>query len=346
MAELRIREVIGGATIVHHADESEAVYLTCGREIVRVHDGEGVTLGRFPRSYPRDLFNFHRLAQRAARGDKCNVYVNREGRVLGVRASTVYAVDGGNLRRIGRINGDCVLHDGFAEDQLGWTYFGEYFRNPERLAVRIWRTDPALSALEVAREFPAGQIRHVHGIFADPYDDRALWASVGDLRNECYLIRTGDRFASMTWFGDGTQKWRAVKLFFTPTHVTWITDSHLEQNFACRMDRRTGALEIGQEVDCSGWYGTTTRSGHFLAGTTVERGPAIKSKHASLLFSDDGFHWQVAHRFRKDRYPMRFFKYGVINFPSGSMELGDLYLSGEGLVELDGRVIRASLILT
>jgi hypothetical protein len=37
------------------------------------------------------------------------------------------------------------------------------------------------------------------------------------------------------------------------------------------------------------------------------------------------------------------FKYGVIACPSGEMSIHELYLSGEGLVGLDGRSLKADI---
>ena len=71
------------------------------------------------------------------RADKANVYVNREGAVLGVRGEMAYAVSAdGHLKRLVGIQGDCVLHRGICEDRQGWIYVGEYFMNPERGPVR------------------------------------------------------------------------------------------------------------------------------------------------------------------------------------------------------------------
>jgi hypothetical protein len=62
-----------------------------------------------------------------------------------------------------------------------------------------------------------------------------------------------------------------VNLLFMPDTINWLTDSNLQLNHACRMNRRNGRLEIGQELDCSAWYGCTTREGLHVAFTTVEK---------------------------------------------------------------------------
>jgi hypothetical protein len=110
------------------------------------------------------------------------------------------------------------------------------------------------------------------------------------------------------------------------------------------MDRRTGELEIGQPISCSAWYGTTTTDGLYVAFTTVEPGPAIHSHASSILVSTDAFQWHEAGTFEKDGWrPWKLFKYGVISCPSGPMPSSDLYISGEGLIGLDGVSMRLSI---
>jgi hypothetical protein len=231
-----------------------------------------------------------------------------------------------------------------AEDADGCTYFGEYFMNPERAPVRIWKIDPELKRAEVAHEFAAREVRHVHGVHRDPYDREAFWVTVGDFAGECFILQTRDRFKTLKQFGDGSQRWRAVALYFTESHVSWLTDSHIEQNYACRMDRSTGALEIGQPIDCPGWYGATTAQGLSIGFTTVETGPGVKRMQSSVLVAEDGFHWRELMTFEKDRYrPMELFKYGVVSCASGELSNHCFWISGEGLVGLDGASMRLEI---
>jgi len=337
-----ISEKYPHVTIIHHRCADGTLWATDKRRILVDHGHGWQPAGEFPRSYPRDLFGWSRPTARAMRADKCNLYVNMEGSVLGIRGGWTYALQDGKLRPLFAINGDSVLHRSFAEDSEGNIFFGEYFMNPERIPVRIWRVSPQLEKWEVACELP--DIRHVHGVYADPYAPGVLWAAVGDFKGECFLVRTEDGFRSLQYSGDGSQIWRAVNLFFTEDSINWLTDSNLEQNHACRMRRATGELEIGQEIDCSAWYGCTTQEGLHTAFTTVEQGPGILSDHSSVLVSRDAFHWEIIARFKKDFWkPVKVFKYGVINCPSGPLSMNDLYLSGEGLVGLDGCSLRARI---
>lgn len=339
---LEIVSKIPQAGLVHHVDSEGGVWATHHREILELQDGQAFPVACFPLSLPRDLFAFSRPTARAMRSDKSNIYVNRLGNVLGIRGGIVYAVRDNQVEKLFEIAGDCVLHGAICEDDAGNIYFGEYFMNPQRDPAVVWRVSPDLKSWGRAHEI-AG-IRHVHGVYADPYDPGVLWVTVGDFGGENRLMRTGDQFESLETFGDGSQRWRAVRLFFTPEFVCWLTDSNLEQNHACRLSRSNGLMETGQMINASAWYGCTTVEGLHIAFTTIERGVAIQSDESAVLVSEDAFHWQVVYGFKKDFWrPMQVFKYGVISCPSGAMSQRKLYLSGEGLVGLDGVSVLASI---
>ena len=343
MKTFEIVEKIPKATIIHHIDGDGKVWATRGRRVFYRNNQKWYLFAVFPFSSPRDFFAFSRPTARAMRSDKCNLYVNKSGNILGIRGGWAFSVERGRVNLLFRIQGDCVLHGSICEDAKGNFYFGEYFMNPERKNVRIWRVASNLSSWQAAYELE--NTRHVHGIYRDSFDENNFWVTVGDFQGECFILRTNDNFKTFTKFGDGSQTWRAVNLFFTEDHVTWLTDSNLETNHACRMHRVTGKLETGQPIDASSWYGCTTSDGVNLAFTTIERGPAIKSDRSSILISDDAFNWQRIYTFKKDFWkPVQVFKYGVISCPSGQIHSDSIYLSGEGLVGFDGVSIKARLI--
>ncbi len=329
---------------IHHVTEDGTLWASSRRNILQRHNLHWHKLTRFPFHFPRDLFGWCRPSSRAFRADKCNLMVNSSGNLLAIRAGKVYTFRDKKLIPLFSIQGDCTLHHGIAEGSDGCLYFGEYFMNPKRNPVNIWRVDPHMQLWEPAHTFPPGTIRHVHGIFRDPFHPHSLWATVGDAAGECFLIHTPNHFKTITRFGDGSQLWRAVNLFFTRDHINWLTDSNLEQNHACRLERRSGKLEVGQQIECSGWYGTTTADGLHVAFTTVEPGTGIHSIHASMMVSRDAFQWETIHQFTKDKWrPMKLFKYGVISVPSGSMKAGELYISGEGLSGFDGCSLKVKI---
>jgi len=109
------------------------------------------------------------------------------------------------------------------------------------------------------------------------------------------------------------------------------------------MDRETLQITVHQQIESSSWYSTQTSDGLFLAGTTVEKGPGVQTDRASLLVSENGVEWRKVISFRKDFWPMKYFKFGVISFPSGSYSSKSFWISGEALKGLDGCSMLCSL---
>jgi len=332
------------AVIIHHVDE-RGTWATHNREILFQHvkSSDWTKIDEFPAAVPRDFFAWFRFTRRAMRVDKCNLFPTRAGKLLGIRAGTVYEIESGIIRPLFSIQGDCVLHRGITESAKSNIYFGEYFMNLARGPVRIWRVSADLNKYDIAYTFDAGTIRHVHGVYRDPYCKNRLWVTVGDYEGECYFVVTDNEFETVQWIGDGTQMWRAVGLLFTNKSVCWLTDSHLEQNYTITLDRESLQLTVHDEVESSSWYCSSTSDGFFLAATTVEKGPGVKTNKALLMFSENGINWETVASFKKDLLPMLPFKFGVISFPSGNFSSDSFWISGEGLIGLDGCSLLCSL---
>jgi len=329
-------------TIVHHADE-RGCWASRGRQILFQGAPEEPwrPLARFPRARPLDRLAPLRLASRALRIDRCNLYPTRAGGLLGIRAGTVYRIEGGRLAALGKIRGACLLNRAIGETGEGTLYFGEYLTNAGRGPIRVWRIAPDLSRMEAVHTFEG--IRHVHAIQSDPFQPGRLWITMGDFDGECFLYFTDDGFRTLERLGDGGQRFRTVNLVFGPERLAWLTDSELDQNYAVSMDRATGAVTLHGEVASSCWYTARTSDGVLLATTTVEPGPAIRTRRACVLHSRDGIRWSEAASFAKDRWPMGFFKYGTLSLPSGSFSSRHFWISGEALVGLDGGSLLCAL---
>lgn len=327
--------------IVHHVGK-RGCFATRGRVVLKADRAEGPwrTVTRFPFDPRVDPFAVGRLATRLLRADKCNVYPTRTGALLGIRQGRAYRLDPTGARTpepLFSIEGDCVMNRAIAEDTDGCIYFGEYFMNPARKPVRIFRIQPDLRGFEVAHAFDAPRPRHVHAVHADPFRPGRLWVTMGDFEGECYLACSDDRLASLEFIGDGSQTFRMVGVLFREDRIHWLTDSHIEQNRIVSMDRATHEIEIHGERDASSWYLAETTDGRYLATTTVEPGPGIHTDEVRLLVSDDAVEWRELAAFDKDAFPMRGFGFGSLSLPSGELDAGGFWISGEGVVGLDGR---------
>lgn len=318
-------------TIVHHLDEN--LGLTSKGRVLSIHTPGYITKLTMPFAAPRDLSFGLRSFERLLRSDKC-LATPHDGDVIVIRAGLVYRYRE-SMQIIGEIQGDCPLHRSTAIGASGDLYFGEYFMNPKRISVRVLRVRRN-SPLEVAYVFPPGSIRHVHGIYSDPYVPTRLWITVGDEQGECYLYWTDDEFRTMHRIGDGSQWWRAVGLVFTPEKIVWGTDSPHMQNHFVSLGRQEMKLVVGQPVDGTIWYAGTTRDGLHFAGSSVEKGAGVLSNMARVWISKDAEKWEPIKSFEKDSYPMPHFKWGTISFPSGDFSSQKLWMSGEALCGLDG----------
>lgn len=286
-----------------------------------------------------------RLTRRVLRLDRVNAVLNElgDGIVLVYRGAIhLYDLQ---TRRLGRTAAlrQCrnVLHRGVAVTARG-IYLGEYGRNPRRRPVPIHRSRDGGRSWEVAYEFAAGGIRHVHGVFHDPHTDR-LWIPTGDRAGECYLVSADHDFTDVLRYGDGSQAWRAVTLFFEPDRIVWAMDSESETSYLQVFDRATGVLTRGRAFPGPVWYGKRLAGGRALLQTTVEVGPAVQRQQALVFASTDLVEWQEVGRFDKDRWPLRCCRFGVVAFADGHQTPDDLAVFGDALQELDGRAYRARL---
>ena len=286
-----------------------------------------------------------RLSRRVLRLDDSNAALNRQGDgIVLVYQGVVHFYELGNrrLRRTGTLR-QCrhVLRRGIAVTADG-IYLGEYGRNPGRAAVPIYRSRDDGRSWRVAYEFTAGSIRHVHGIFRDPYSDR-LWMPTGDFPGECYLVSADRDFTDVVWHGDGSQSWRAVTLFFDPDRIVWAMDSEFETSHLQIFDRRKATLTRGSAFPGPVWNGKRLADGRALVQTTVEIGPGVRRLQACVFTSSDLVEWREIGCFDKDPWPLRLCKFGVVAFADGHQTADDFVLFGNALKGLDGRACRARL---
>jgi hypothetical protein len=129
-----------------------------------------------------------------------------------------------SLKHFGRKIGRGIMSTGLLKINNNSFYFGEYFSNPERTNVDIYKYCPSNNSWEAAYEFQAGQIRHVHALQRDPYSGR-LWICTGDEDNEAMIGWSDNYYKTIEPIGRGSQIWRACQLVFTEEAVYWGTDT-------------------------------------------------------------------------------------------------------------------------
>lgn len=225
------------------------------------------------------------------------------------------------------------------EDVNGNLYFGEYFHNAEREPVHIYKSADQGDTWKIVYSFPAGSIRHIHGIHADPYTN-ALWVTTGDLEGECIIGYTTDQFASFNTVFRGGQEYRACNLLFFSDKVVYGTDSETAQNFIKLFDR--GTLEVTDIASIQGSVISAVKTGEkcFLS-TTVEPSKVNLDQNAYLwMYDNAGGKASVIASYRKDRFDHIYFQFGLCRLPEYKTSKSNyIYFTGAALRRIDGHSV-------
>lgn len=295
------------------------------------------------------LKSITRISRRLFRTDKSNACFNfsRDGIVV-LYASSIYFFDirKNKLMLTAQLR-QCrnVLHGGVAISCSG-VYFGEYGANPGRESVPVWSSHDDGRSWNVVHQFPAGSIKHVHGVYTDPYTN-SLWIPTGDFENECFIYEVpGADFTRMQRHGNGRQEWRTVGMFFEHERIVWGMDSQLQTSYLQFFNRKTGNIKQGSPFPGPIWYCKKLEDGLHFIQSTVEIGIGSQSNFSHVFVSNDLENWHEVSRHEKDLFPKRLFKFGVIAFADGKQDSQDFVIFGEALKGLDGKVLRVRLAST
>lgn len=300
---------------------------------------EVARLGAFPAPLLRGAAARVRAVQRLLRFSFYNVVALGDGslfltfgRSAGVLRGAVTVPIAGLLRPTR------VLRNACAVDSTGDLYFGEYVPNPERGPVHLYRLPAGSTRVEVVHRFDAGEIRHVHGVYHDPYDD-GLWCVTGDRPAECRILRSTDGFRTVETVGRGDESWRCVSLLFTPAAVYFGTDAEFRPNHLFRIDRASGDREPLAAVEGPVYYSTSV-GGDLFFGVAAELCPSQTEASGVIWHLAEGVEPRRVAAMSKDRLPVRLFLPGTIDFAGGPGRSGEVYLRGTALAGGDTRVHR------
>ncbi|HKP70519.1 MAG TPA: hypothetical protein VJV05_14625 [Pyrinomonadaceae bacterium] len=280
----------------------------------------------------KELASNFRLGQRLLRFMMTNVVPLSNGEIFVTFDKTVGVIRNGSYISLGGLVRPCrVLRSACAIDIKGDIYFGEYLGNDERGEMRIYRYRPGTDSLEIAYTFPPNSIKHIHGIYADPFDD-SLLCLTGDDLSECRMIRTSDGFQSTETVGDGDETWRAVSILFDKDAMYYGMDAEFRANHIYRLDRATSERQSLGEVNGTVFYSKQLGGDRFFA-TTAENAPSQTENVAALWnVTDAGELLEVA-KFHKDRWHGTLFMFGTIHFPYANKVADKLFFSLVGVRE-------------
>lgn len=285
-----------------------------------------------PSSFVRQSQQFHSLLARLIRGgihlayplsDKMDCWLMAaEGSLFLVDLSApttrpFYKIPRGRrpLRR-----GLCVIDD--------YVLIGEYWGNPERTAVNIYKVEISTGNVETFYQFPPQTVRHVHTVDKDPYSSH-LWVSTGDEDQECKIVLLDATTGEATLLGEGSQTWRTVSFAFRPDAVYWGTDNHLGENEIWRYDRLTQNISKVGEVIGPVYYNTCLEDA-IIFGTTMEKGEGQQDGYGRLYALDKHHNLQEVWKLKKDRWSAHYFGYGVFEFAEGSAGQNQFWVTAKG----------------
>lgn len=280
-----------------------------------------------------------RAAQRLLRFFFYNVARLPDGTLFASFDRELGVLRDGAFERLSGLSRSCrVLRSACAVTPEGHVYLGEYTSNPDRGAMHVYRYVPGERAVEPVHRFPPGAVRHIHGIYHDPFSG-ALWCTTGDREGECRVLRTEDGFRSLEVVGAGDETWRTVSLQFTEDAVYYGTDAQFERNHMYRYERRSGRRDVLGPVDGPVFYSHALGRDLFFT-VCAELCPSQVGRSATLWHVAPDGRLAPVRSFEKDVLPVHWFMFGTLNFPRGPGAGDEVLLHGVAVRDADDRSFR------
>jgi hypothetical protein len=278
--------------------------------------------GRFMRQYriPTGpnvywLFNFSLARRLSGRVQNVELLPLDNGGAVAISAGWVwYREDmAGSFQKVMRLRyygigvGRGVLGAGLVRLSNGTVMFGEYPTNPDRKNVRVYISQDDYRIWEIAHEFSAGSIRHVHAVQEDPYTGR-IWVFTGDEDDESMVMTIELESGNKTIIGRDAQRWRVVQAVFTEDSVYWGSDTGSSDGGIWRYDRISNDLSRLKTIHGPIYYANRLSDGTIVFAHAVGtvKGDTDNKARLWIMCTDNRFAsvvlgTRVEHRFMKTR---------------------------------------------
>jgi len=270
-----------------------------------------------------DLFlNKFPLYQRLTRSHIQNVIPVHKNKLLAFLAGRIYYIDTKEKKIIHfcKLRGSQPLHMATINNTV---YYGEYIRSRNKPPIHLLRSKPPYNIWKEVKKFE--NIRHIHGVFKDPYND-TLWVTTGDDDDESWIMNLRRSDYKVIYKIGGSQSFRAVTLLFTDDYIYYGTDTPREQNYICRFKRNTKKIEKLTTVGGSIFFGTKVSENLYFS-TASEPGKFNRNDATEIWESRDGRNWNLIFELKKDFWHQKLFRYGLIFFPYGPGDGQNLWFS-------------------
>jgi hypothetical protein len=205
---------------------------------------------------------------------------------------------------------------------------GEYLDRSERIPVSIFVSRDQGRSWEPLWASTAPHPKHVHFVIPNTHSPESAYFGTGDYDHEPGIFTIDTRSGEVECLGSGSQEWRAVSLIQRGTALIWGTDCEYGENHIVRYDTNVKTLEKLATLPGPAYYSATDLAGNMYIATTIE----TRNAHRACIYaSSDGVEWHSIAEFKKDRYHLRYFGYGTIEFIRGQEQLQELFINLRGL---------------
>jgi len=237
------------------------------------------------------LNNFTLFRRLTLRPECVEITIAQDGSIIALSAGKIWSrmengrhfKKTGTLAHFGKGIGRGIMSTGLLSTDINKFYFGEYFSNPERTSVSVYKFSSNNVAWETVYEFNAGQIRHIHALQSDPYT-KLLWICTGDEDSEAMIGWSDNSFEHIHFIGQGSQVWRACQLVFTKEAVYWGTDTGSEDLAGIyRWDKKTKELALLHKTEGAVFFGTVLENGIIVMSTDREGFSNEKDNRTKLM---------------------------------------------------------------
>ena len=222
----------------------------------------------------------------------------------------------GNKFRVFR-NSCCVKGDSI--------FFGEYFSNPHRDIVNVYRFDCLDKTLSVIKTFKEGEVRHVHSI-RDAGKDHIL-VLTGDIESECRILKFNLKTGEEVILGQGSEHFRAIYgVMLNSNRLIYATDAEYMENTVVQL--KDGIPENLFSIRGPVFYGIKVRSS-ILLSVVMEGAACQVGNEAELMF----YNYETKElvqllALEKDRWSKKYFQFGQILLPYVEGEVDVIWVKG------------------
>jgi len=266
--------------VVQEYDTSENLWATRGMIVYKLKksDNKFIRIAHIPTGLTIFwLRNFSILRRLTLRPECVEMVVTNNGDICALSAGRIWLLPSSRKKFKETLQlshygyGDQgIRNDGIIDINDSTVFFGEYFRNPKREKVRIFKSINNMSSWQEVYEFKLGHIHHIHAIQKDPYTEK-LWVLTGDKDEESMIAWSNNEFKSIVQIGHGSQLWRVCQLIFTKEAVYWGTDTGSDDIAGIyRWDKKTEEIEKLKKIDGCFFFGTRLANGTIVMSTDRE----------------------------------------------------------------------------